>query len=124
MIDGGRARSGGESRVLVIAVTAALAWVFASCGGSSTTSAASSLPSPTTAVTTAPVTTSSSAVPSTTPSTARTTTTSSARAILAPATVPPVADECSLQTTDAADGNVFPLLCPAGGVNVTAWNHY
>lgn len=45
-------------------------------------------------------------------------------AALSPASVPPVSDECSLAVTQQADGNVAPLLCPGGGVNVLAWQHY
>jgi hypothetical protein len=46
------------------------------------------------------------------------------RKILAPATVPPVTDECTIQLTHDADGNVAPLLCSDGGVNTLAWEHY
>jgi hypothetical protein len=49
---------------------------------------------------------------------------SSRRAILAPATVPPVSDECTEQLITDADGNVSPLLCSGGGVNTLAWKHY
>lgn len=44
--------------------------------------------------------------------------------VLPPATVPPVSAECSLTLTHEADGNVTPLLCPAGGVNIAAWRYY
>jgi hypothetical protein len=44
--------------------------------------------------------------------------------VLAPATVPPVTDECTIQLTHDADGNVKPLLCSGGGVNTLAWEHY
>jgi hypothetical protein len=44
--------------------------------------------------------------------------------VLAPATVPPVTDECTIQLTHDADGNVTPLLCSGGGVNTLAWEHY
>jgi hypothetical protein len=47
-----------------------------------------------------------------------------ATAILAPATVLPVSAECSLPILKDADGNVTPLLCPDGGVNVRAWRVY
>jgi hypothetical protein len=43
---------------------------------------------------------------------------------LAPAPSLPVAAECSLSLTTSADGNVSPLLCPDGGVNVSAWHVY
>lgn len=49
---------------------------------------------------------------------------SPARAALAPATVPPSKPDCTLQLTYDADGNVTPLLCPGGGVNTLAWQHY
>jgi hypothetical protein len=47
---------------------------------------------------------------------------SGAFSVLAPATTAPVVDECSLPITTAADGNVSPLTCLDGGVNVLAWN--
>jgi hypothetical protein len=47
-----------------------------------------------------------------------------ARAILLPAKVAPVSDECTLPVTRAGDGNVAPLLCPGGGVNRVAWARY
>jgi hypothetical protein len=46
------------------------------------------------------------------------------RSILPPAIVPPVSNECTIQLTHDADGNVSPLLCPGGGVNTLAWQHY
>lgn len=46
------------------------------------------------------------------------------RAVLSPATVAPVSDECTLTLTKEADGNVTPLLCSTGGVNVLAWQYY
>jgi hypothetical protein len=46
------------------------------------------------------------------------------RAILPPATVPPVSDECTEQVTYDADGNASPLTCPGGGVNTVAWQWY
>jgi hypothetical protein len=46
------------------------------------------------------------------------------RAILPPATVAPVSDECTLPLTHEEDGNVIPLLCPDGGVNVLAWRQF
>lgn len=57
-----------------------------------------------------------------TPST--TTPVPSNRTVLAPATVPPVSNECKVQLVYDADGNVSPLLCPNGGVNVQAWDQY
>jgi hypothetical protein len=44
--------------------------------------------------------------------------------VLAPATVPPVSDECRLPVVLEANGNVTPLPCPGGGVNALAWQHY
>jgi len=46
------------------------------------------------------------------------------RAILPPATVPPVSNECTLPVTFDSDGNVSPQTCADGGVNTTAWNWY
>ncbi|HZT66034.1 MAG TPA: hypothetical protein VFA11_09630 [Acidimicrobiales bacterium] len=48
----------------------------------------------------------------------------SARAILSPATVGPVSDECTLPLTYYQDGNAGPLLCRGGGVNVFAWQDF
>jgi hypothetical protein len=62
-------------------------------------------------------TTPASAPPSASPATE----TSGLRTILAPATVPPVKDECTEQLVFGADGNVRPLTCPDGGVNTAAW---
>lgn len=50
--------------------------------------------------------------------------TSALRTILVPAAVPPVSNECTVQVTYDADGNVSPLLCPSGGVNSVAWHVY
>lgn len=44
-------------------------------------------------------------------------------AVLAPAIVPPVSDECTQALIHDADGNVQPISC-AGGVNVDAWQYY
>lgn len=44
--------------------------------------------------------------------------------MLPPAVVGPVSTECSMPLTNHADGNVAPLLCPSGGVNVPGWQHY
>ncbi len=54
-----------------------------------------------------------------------TTATNAARLqILKPAQVPPKHGECSLSLTHTGDGNVLPLLCRNGGVNVLAWRFY
>ncbi len=44
--------------------------------------------------------------------------------VLAPATVPPVYAECNVPVSDSTDGNLYPLLCPNGGVNIRAWDGY
>ncbi len=44
--------------------------------------------------------------------------------VLPPASVPPASAECTLHLTHDADGNVQPLLCPDGGVNIAAWQVY
>jgi hypothetical protein len=46
------------------------------------------------------------------------------RAVLPPATVPPVSNECTEKVIHDEDGNVSPLLCHHGGVNTVAWRHY
>jgi hypothetical protein len=65
-----------------------------------------------------------STTPSTVPPGSTTTELQGLKKVLAPATVPPVTDECTIQLTHDADGNVAPLLCPNGGVNALAWEHY
>ncbi len=48
---------------------------------------------------------------------------SSLRAVLPPAAVAPVSDECTMPLLPEADGNVRPLLCARGIVNTLAWAH-
>jgi hypothetical protein len=43
---------------------------------------------------------------------------------LPPVSVPPAIATCQIPVTHEADGNVSPLLCPDGGVNVIAWAYY
>ncbi len=50
--------------------------------------------------------------------------TSGNRAILVPATVPPVIGECTSQLTTAVDGTVGPLACPGNRINTLAWQYY
>jgi hypothetical protein len=47
-----------------------------------------------------------------------------ARQVLPPATVGPVVDLCSADLVSTANGNVYPLLCQGGAVNVPAWMFY
>jgi hypothetical protein len=60
----------------------------------------------------------------TSPAPTSTTVATASRSALAPATVPPVSNECTIRLTHDADGNVTPLLCGNGGVNVFAWRQY
>ena len=69
-------------------------------------------------------TTTTAAQATTTTAAPTTTTANPAFAILSPQTSPPVLAECSITLTDDADGNVSPILCTNGGVNVPAWNYY
>lgn len=46
------------------------------------------------------------------------------RAVLPLAVGPPVGDECQRRVVVGADGDVGPLRCPGGGVNVNAWDDY
>ena len=46
------------------------------------------------------------------------------RQVLPPATDQPVANLCSEAVIFTADGNVTPILCPSGAVNVRAWQFY
>ncbi|HKC20150.1 MAG TPA: hypothetical protein VKE27_11040 [Candidatus Dormibacteraeota bacterium] len=43
---------------------------------------------------------------------------------LAPASDLPVSNLCQIDVTFTADGNVTPLLCPSGALNVQAWFFY
>jgi hypothetical protein len=47
-----------------------------------------------------------------------------ARQVLPPATVMPAVDLCSADLVGTANGNVYPLLCQSGAVNVAAWRFY
>jgi hypothetical protein len=44
--------------------------------------------------------------------------------VLAPASDPPVANLCTTPVNFIADGNVTPLLCKSGALNVRAWQFY
>ena len=44
--------------------------------------------------------------------------------ILAPASEPPVATECSETVDVAPNGDISPLFCSDGGINVLAWQAY
>ncbi|HSS61643.1 MAG TPA: hypothetical protein VLK30_09335 [Candidatus Limnocylindrales bacterium] len=44
--------------------------------------------------------------------------------VLPPATDPPLGNLCTAPVTILADGNVSPLLCKTGAVNVKAWQYY
>jgi hypothetical protein len=44
--------------------------------------------------------------------------------VLPPASDPPVANLCTAPITFIANGNVTPLLCKSGAVNVKAWQFY
>jgi hypothetical protein len=44
--------------------------------------------------------------------------------VLAPAQDEPVANLCQASVTFTADGNVTPLLCKSGALNVQAWFFY
>ena len=79
----------------------------------STTLAHHSTPSTTTSTTAAPTTTATTSPPITSPPT-------TTPPVLSPATVAPVSAECNEATQTSADGNVSPLLCPKGEVNVAA----
>jgi hypothetical protein len=46
------------------------------------------------------------------------------RAILVPATVPPVIGECTSQLVTAVDGTVGPLTCSGNRINTLAWQYY
>jgi hypothetical protein len=46
------------------------------------------------------------------------------RQVLPPATVGPAVDLCSADLVSTANGNVYPLLCQGGAVNVPAWSFY
>lgn len=48
----------------------------------------------------------------------------SSRAALAPASIPPVVDECSVPLSIGANGNAGPLLCEGGKLNTRAWEYF
>jgi hypothetical protein len=56
-----------------------------------------------------------------TPTSPATPAVNSARQVLTPATYPPAVDECTQQLTFGADGDVGPISCPNGDLNVLAW---
>ena len=47
-----------------------------------------------------------------------------ARQVLPPATDPPNVDLCSKPVVNTGDGNVLPLQCSTGALNVQAWTYY
>jgi hypothetical protein len=68
-----------------------------------------------------------SSTPTATTSTSSTTSTTIPNlniAVLAPATVPPMVNECRQSLSYSADGNASPLTCASGGLNVLAWRFY
>jgi len=67
---------------------------------------------------------STSPTSTTTSSTTTTTTPNLNLAILAPATVPPLVNECRQKLAYSFDGNASPLTCTSGGLNVLAWRFY
>jgi hypothetical protein len=99
------------------ASSAAPAVTTASTPASSPTAAASASPDATVA---APPSVTASAQPAGSGGTGS----SGAAAVLFPATVPPADKECTYPVTRGADGNVAPLLCQDGRLNVDAWNFY
>ena len=46
------------------------------------------------------------------------------RQVLPPATDPPNVDLCSRPVVSTSDGNVLPLQCSNGALNVQAWTYY
>jgi serine/threonine protein kinase len=50
--------------------------------------------------------------------------TSGTRAVLAPATIPPVVNECSQQLSFGVDGDAAPLTCVDGSLNAVAWAYF
>lgn len=107
---------------LVIGLVLGLSSPTNPSAGRTTTTSSRSHHSTTTLPTSPPQSTTTS--PTTTTSSPPISTTAPLRAVLSPATVPPVGDECTVELTFDADGNVAPLLCPDGGVNALAWQHY
>ncbi len=73
--------------------------------------------------TTVATTTTTTTATTTTPVATTTTTTNPARQILAPATSPPVVDECSIPLSYGADGDTNPYCSGSSGVNVLAWRY-
>ena len=86
--------------------------VMSACGGGAATAASSPSPSP-----------SATAAASPSP-TSETGETPIQKQVLAPAQDLPVANLCQTPVTFTADGNVTPLLCKSGALNVQAWFFY
>jgi hypothetical protein len=97
--------------------------LLASCSSIHHRSASTTTTSPsTTPQTTAPSTTGPAATTTTAPPTTEAPTTAATTGqVLPPATVAPKVDECTQQLTFGADGNVGPITCPDGDLNVLAW---
>ena len=108
-----------NKRVIRVAIGLLAAVTLAGCGSSSKPASSSST------TTGAPATTQATSTPPTSTQSIPTLPSGSvSRAILLPAKVAPVSDECNLPVTRAEDGNVDPLLCPGGGINLPAWARY
>jgi hypothetical protein len=97
------------------AAVASLLVVVGACACSAQTSA-SQTPSP-------QPSTSAVATPSTAP-TPSTSEVAVARQVLPPATDPPNVDLCSKPVVNTGDGNVLPLQCSTGALNIQAWTYY
>ncbi|MDA8185195.1 MAG: ATP-binding cassette domain-containing protein [Actinomycetota bacterium] len=95
--------------------------VAAAVTGAGQASAPSTAPAPSTTVAAPPTTPPSTAPPTTSAPSTTVTALPPDFQVLPPATVPPVSAECVEQLTYFADGNIGPLTCPNGGVNVVAW---
>ena len=91
---------------------ASLAILFAAACGSSPAAVESPSPSPSVSASSSP---SPTAVGGETPI---------EKQVLAPATDLPVANLCQTDIAFTADGNVTPLLCKSGALNVQAWFFY
>ena len=89
-----------------------LALVAVACSSETPSATASPSPTPTT-----------QASPSATP-VASSDETPVAQQVLPPATDPPAANLCTKPVTTTSDGNVTPLFCKSGAVNVQAWTFY
>jgi hypothetical protein len=110
--------------VVVVVVGASVAAVAVDSGGHPEIRVQTSVP-PTSVSPISPSSTTDAPSTTTPPTTASTTVaTVPARQVLAPATTPPAAGECSQTIETSNDGTIGPLTCSNSAINIPAWTYY